>query len=472
MEFDAYREYANQTHGRQSRSSLSSAISGSVQSAKSGKPMPMAAGNTNQNIFLRIDDFLNPDVSKVLTRSYSCDYLSQQANIRTRIRYLRIPGKIRPTGQQTNGYNSLPPEYRNVPYGLRYWSILKLLQEETESGQPYVSLGDAYLGVPPHNWYRSESIVEEVIRDCDNLNKFNSDLIISNTQEIFARNFNLDNLELYEFMSIDNLSDEIETIKRNEEHMRKHNNESFEQLSNEYKDKQRLYASNHVSTVRATKKADRIIPFVEKVDLNSAYQTSGDRVIRTDNSRSKLAYNRFLDLDYGGRLSKKYHLIDDVICDNQAVDVRSLIGKLDSLEACSTGTYGRYYEDMPIGEHDDFVGIESLLSTINGSRKVGVTDNSAFECESLSGYEPDYLYFDQEKGYIRNEPENRELLTDRDSNQNAESLDLHSGDNDQVLPDTSFINRIDTLSHLIKLANSEYRSANRVDVNQNKIQIL
>src|SRR5690606_8222344 len=45
-----------------------------------------------EKVFVRIDDYLSQEISHVLQRSYSSDYLSTGAGPRTRIKYVKIPG--------------------------------------------------------------------------------------------------------------------------------------------------------------------------------------------------------------------------------------------------------------------------------------------------------------------------------------------------------------------------------------------
>jgi len=120
--------------------------------------------DTIEKVFVRIDDYLNQEVSKSMQRSYSYDYLNHLASgCRTRIRYIRIPGQTMKT-QSMMSYPFTTPipiseaknptEYRTAPYDLRYWSILKLLEEErnTENGQILNIFDDSYT----KNWSKSE----------------------------------------------------------------------------------------------------------------------------------------------------------------------------------------------------------------------------------------------------------------------------------------------------------------------------
>lgn len=122
---------------------------------------------SGEKVFVRIDDYLNREVSRALERSYSADYLNQCACPRARISYVRIPpgqqNALAANGaddtlnfetcianttfeqQQQKFYqqqqqememeeeaNAQFTEYRSAPYDLRYWSILKLLEEERQ----------------------------------------------------------------------------------------------------------------------------------------------------------------------------------------------------------------------------------------------------------------------------------------------------------------------------------------------------
>lgn len=104
-----------------------------------------------ERVFVRIDDFLNVEVSQILQRSYSLDYLNELIGPRARISDVKIP-----TNQTTNNQSLLSSEgfninlnknennqiknsndagqFREAPYDLKYWSILKLLEEERKYG--------------------------------------------------------------------------------------------------------------------------------------------------------------------------------------------------------------------------------------------------------------------------------------------------------------------------------------------------
>ena len=108
-----------------------------------------------EKVFVRIDDYLNKEVSKVLERSYSVDYLNHCTGPRTRIRYIKINGHVIETEEESETFNVhgnnktigqqgdhqdpnnfVMTEYRSAPYDLRYWSILKLLEDERKAKQP------------------------------------------------------------------------------------------------------------------------------------------------------------------------------------------------------------------------------------------------------------------------------------------------------------------------------------------------
>jgi len=108
-----------------------------------------------EKVFVRIDDYLSREVSKALERSYSADYLNQSACARARTSCVRIPGAAahaddtlnletcaasatleqQPQQGVLSGEQASVAqftEYRSAPYDLRYWSILKLLEEERQ----------------------------------------------------------------------------------------------------------------------------------------------------------------------------------------------------------------------------------------------------------------------------------------------------------------------------------------------------
>ena len=70
-----------------------------VEMAEAGENCQLA-DEADEKVFVRIDDYLNREVSKALERSYSVDYLNQDAGQRTRIRYIRIPGHMIETGDR------------------------------------------------------------------------------------------------------------------------------------------------------------------------------------------------------------------------------------------------------------------------------------------------------------------------------------------------------------------------------------
>lgn len=79
-------------------------------------------------------------MSTFIQRSYSMDYLSENAGgPRSRVKYVRIPNQtIRTQSMISYDYAStcmptLFGELRTAPYDLRYWTILKLLEEERQA---------------------------------------------------------------------------------------------------------------------------------------------------------------------------------------------------------------------------------------------------------------------------------------------------------------------------------------------------
>ena len=105
-------------------------------------------------VFLRIDDYLNHSVSTALQRSYSMNYLIP--DLRSRIKYIKFPCKslgnneieMKSYGETSSvGFGSVQStQYRTAPYDLRYWSILKLLEEE-QNGQ-FITYFDEALTKP------------------------------------------------------------------------------------------------------------------------------------------------------------------------------------------------------------------------------------------------------------------------------------------------------------------------------------
>ncbi|CAF4592138.1 unnamed protein product, partial [Rotaria magnacalcarata] len=106
-----------------------------------------------QELFVRVDDFINESAANTLRRSYSTDYL-QEDGPRSRIHYVRIPGEtIRIEEKTTYEYQGVM--YANLPYSLKYWNILYILDREAREGHPlgsslpHVIVNDPYRTVIP-----------------------------------------------------------------------------------------------------------------------------------------------------------------------------------------------------------------------------------------------------------------------------------------------------------------------------------
>ncbi len=148
-----------------------------------------------EKVFVRIDDFLNQEVSHVLQRSYSADYLNLSAGPRTRIKYVKIPSSMTKSAQNNmlsyydyaDMYMPPPPtsstgvpgsatatmpaqgggkngtDFRVAPYDLRYWSILKLLEDERQNnnGQFITYFDDTYQNTG--EWKNPDSLIKHVL---------------------------------------------------------------------------------------------------------------------------------------------------------------------------------------------------------------------------------------------------------------------------------------------------------------------
>ena len=87
-----------------------------------------------QELFVRIDDYVNESVAKSARRSYSTDYLHEDGP-HSRIRYIRIPGEtIKIEEKKTYEYQGVM--YADLPYSLKYWNILYILDREAREGRP------------------------------------------------------------------------------------------------------------------------------------------------------------------------------------------------------------------------------------------------------------------------------------------------------------------------------------------------
>ena len=87
-----------------------------------------------QELFVRVDDYINESAANSLRRSYSTDYLKEDGP-RSRIRYIRIPGETIKIEEKTT-YEYKGVMYANLPYSLRYWNILSILDREARQGHP------------------------------------------------------------------------------------------------------------------------------------------------------------------------------------------------------------------------------------------------------------------------------------------------------------------------------------------------
>ncbi|CAF1425246.1 unnamed protein product [Adineta steineri] len=103
-----------------------------------------------QELFVRVDDYINESAANSLRRSYSTDYL-QEDGPRSRIRYIRIPGETIKIEEKTT-YEYKGVMYANLPYSLRYWNILYILDREARQGRP---LGSALPHIIVNDPYRT-----------------------------------------------------------------------------------------------------------------------------------------------------------------------------------------------------------------------------------------------------------------------------------------------------------------------------
>ena len=125
--------------------------------------------DVGEKVFVRIDDYLNQEISHVLQRSYSVDYLNEGTEPRSRIKYVKILGQSTKSQSMIGcDYANLVPqtEIRSAPYDLRYWNILKLLEEErqTEDGKIISYFDDPYAKVESvDEWTKSNKLIDGVL---------------------------------------------------------------------------------------------------------------------------------------------------------------------------------------------------------------------------------------------------------------------------------------------------------------------
>ncbi len=151
--------------------------------------------NEEDCVFVRIDDFITQDISHLLQRSYSSEYLNVSSGPRTRIKFLKIPNFVNtnkntirkssvknesniqkkimterngtPIKQEekqvTSGKISAQSELRFAPYDLRYWSILKLLEEERQlnNGRSITFFDDLYQSTG--EWKDPDALIKQVL---------------------------------------------------------------------------------------------------------------------------------------------------------------------------------------------------------------------------------------------------------------------------------------------------------------------
>ena len=324
---------------------------------------------SDENIFLRIDDYLSQKNSRALVRSYSADYLNENAAPRTRIKYLRIPGDIMKTEVITHyQYNIVPSEYRTIPYGLRYWSILKLLQEERESGQPYIYLGDAYLGQPPDEWIHTDSILKDILKNGGNVDPA---LILSNSLEVYKKHQDAENIEIEAFMSTSNLDKEIQMVKSSEQLLRN----MSEAPCNDMKSKKHNFITPIVVSEKVTtyeQLPDRIISAVEKIEYDS--KRNVNRGVKVPIYNKNINYKEVND--HQG--INKYPLLDDIIsvaeksiASSNKVNNNLIMQDIKHATAQSADMYGHYYPNYEPSESESrFIDLESIIS-----KKIDDTNN-------------------------------------------------------------------------------------------------
>jgi hypothetical protein len=317
-------------------------------------------GNSSENLFLRIDDFLSQNNSRALVRSYSADYLNENSAPRTRIKYIRIPGDIMKTEVITHyQYNVVPSEYRTIPYGLRYWSILKLLQEERESGQPYIYLGDTYVGHPPEEWINSQSVVKDILKNGGNVDS----VVMNHEREVYEKKSSGKNTDIEMFMSTSNLDQEIEMVKSSEQLLRS----MPENLNIEIKPKRHNFTSPIVLSEKMTtyeQLPDRIISTVERVKLE-------DNKINVNQKIPIIRKNTNYDEVNDHQGIKKYPLIDHVInaveksiTSNNITSSSIIMNDVENSTSKSTGSYGHYYpnHEQLNSSQSEFINLETIIS--------------------------------------------------------------------------------------------------------------
>ena len=179
-----------------------------------------------QELFVRVDDYINQSAANSLRRSYSTDYLHEDGP-RSRIRFIRIPGETIRIEEKTT-CESQTVMYANLPYSLKYWNILYILDREARQGRPLgstlpqVIVNDPYQTViPPLTQQEIRQTAEQILSPQFNARSYTDQtlrwfLSRDNHTEIESAKY-LKNLEYYRTRQSNlNLSNKpLESTKKN-----------------------------------------------------------------------------------------------------------------------------------------------------------------------------------------------------------------------------------------------------------------
>jgi hypothetical protein len=201
-----------------------------------------------QELFIRVDDYINESAANSLRRSYSTDYLKEDGP-RSRIRYIRIPGETIKIEEKTI-YEYKGVMYADLPYSLRYWNILSILDREARQGRP---LGSVFPQVIVNDPYRTviPPLTQQEIRQT--------------AQQILSPQYNVRSYTdqtLRWFLSRDNRT-EIESAKYLQTLHQYHqqNNQKHIQMNIQPGTPNKYYVTE--TLVRYEKMPDRLVPLTD-----------------------------------------------------------------------------------------------------------------------------------------------------------------------------------------------------------------
>ncbi|CAF0885596.1 unnamed protein product [Rotaria sordida] len=204
-----------------------------------------------QELFVRIDDYINESVANSLRRSYSTDYL-QEDGPRSRICYIRIPGETIKIEEKTT-YEYKGVMYADLPYSLRYWNILYILDREARQGRPLGStlphtiVNDPYRQViPPLTQHEIRQTAQQILSP-----QYNGKTYTDQTLRWFLSRDNRTEIESAKYLQT------LDQYRAQQQQQHKKSNVSLH--SNEQQGTTNTYYTTE-KLIRYEKMPDRLIP--------------------------------------------------------------------------------------------------------------------------------------------------------------------------------------------------------------------